>query len=152
MLECILIEILNTFEPQSESRIFISESIGWTDSSSYVSITIDTEKLLNIQGEILKSQFRNFTIYQSVTSIDSTNKGKYNNHAIRVPNHFKWQKVDIKVNKEDEDNISPPYNPPRFHFEYFPHKNCIQYFKGAENIGREISKSCKTICKHSRQH
>ena len=63
ILECILWHLIEDHDAEKSMNIVVSDVKNWTDSTSYISVTIDTKNLYELNGEFWAAKYNGFKIY-----------------------------------------------------------------------------------------
>ncbi|MBK8346511.1 MAG: hypothetical protein IPL08_02415 [Saprospiraceae bacterium] len=142
ILECVLGHLIAKSEVEKSMNIYITDANKWTDSTSYVSITIDTKNLYKQEGEFWTSKYKGYKIHQFLTSVDTSISRNIEDLTQTTANRLKWNKQTKKFIENNEE-FSPPYNPPKIHFIYNPNKKCVEKYLAEGEFKEVLIKLCK---------
>ena len=140
LLECILSEFINYNKPFNNANIIILDMENWTDTTSYISINLDTENLLDLDGEYWKTSFQGINVYQFLSSVDTNLYRNPNNLANTVKNNLKWKKYTKEKIKDND--VYYPYDPPKIDFIYNKKRKCIKKFFVYKNLHNILNNKC----------
>ena len=126
-------------------NIYLTDANNWTDSTSYIMVTIDTRNLFKLEGEFWTSKYNGFKIHQFLTSVDTSKTRNIDDLTQTTLNRLKWKKQTKKLIPNNED-ITPPYDPPRLHYVYNPKRECIEEYLAEGEFKEILIQQCK-LCK-----
>ena len=143
ILECVLQSLITHSDVDTSMNIYITDSSKWTDSTSYVSVAIDTENLFTLEGEFWTSNYNGFKIYQFLNSVDTGYSRNIDDFTQTTSNRLKWNKQSKEI-VEQQMEITPPYNPPNVDFIYNPSKKCIENYLVNGKFKSTLHSMCKS--------
>lgn len=142
LLECVLSEFINDEKPSKKVNVLIFENQYWTDSTSYISIQIDTKNLFDLEGEPRTTSFQGMNIYQYLETVDTNSYKKPNDLTHTMANRLKWKKEVKEKIENANNNISPPYDPPKIEFVYHTKRKCISEYFVLGSLLETLNQNC----------
>ncbi len=143
ILECVLSHLIDKSDSEKSMKVFVSDVKNWTDSTSYISVTVDTKNLRKLEGEFWVSKYNGYKIHQFLTSADTGLARDIDDLTQTTANKLTWKKQTAELFDSLDKEFPPPYDPPKIDFIYNPKRKCVEEYL-VEGLFIEIlNEQCK---------
>jgi len=144
ILECLLDSYISTFSIEDKAIIFVSDTQGWSDSTSIIRINSFLKSRNFPHNDILQSNYKGIEIHLEQGEILA---GKLIKDKLDIkkciPNNLPWKKLPSKKNHLEDPAIPEEFDEVQFIYNHS--KLCIEeVLTNSDKIKLTFQDFCKT--------
>lgn len=144
LLDCLLTDFIKNYPSNSDDVIIVSESQGWTGSSSILIFSYCSRKYLFRESDFLQTEINGQTIlYRASVLPESTDLvSLVFDESRRVRTSLVWTDFKTEGLPSELEMMVPPYNPPSVQIIVDNIKQCLDTALWNDKAFRNSCTSC----------